>query len=77
MSLPPFLYTTKRHVVQVLQLAPLPVFPFVQIIAFPSGDFHFVRKPMDEQYLRAFASALGIGAGAGFGFGFGFALGWQ
>jgi hypothetical protein len=46
-------------------------------MAFPSFDFHFVRKPMDEQYLRAFASALGIGAGAGFGFGFGFSLGWQ
>jgi hypothetical protein len=77
MSLPPFLKTTKRHEEQALQLAPLTVPFFVQIMAFPSGDFHFVKKPMDEQYLRALASAFGIGAGGGFGFGIGLNLGWQ
>jgi len=62
---------------QALQLAPLPVPFFVQIRERPSFAFHVVNQPREEQYLRAFASALGIGAGGGFGFGFGFALVWQ
>jgi hypothetical protein len=62
---------------QLLQASPAPVPFFAQMMAFPSFAFHLVNQPRDEQYLRAFASALGIGAGAGFGFGFGFSLGWQ
>jgi hypothetical protein len=62
---------------QLLHHFPQPVPFFVQTMAFPSFAFQVVNQPRDEQYLRAFASALGIGAGAGFGFGFGVAFGWQ
>jgi hypothetical protein len=61
---------------QELQLLPLLMPFFVQIIP-PSGDFHRKKKPMEEQYCRAWASPLRIGAGFGFGFAFGFAFGWQ
>jgi hypothetical protein len=74
---PPFLKTTNRHVVQVLQLLPADAFVgWVQITA-PFLDFHLTNQPKDEQYLRAPDSSLVIGGGGRFGFGFALATGWQ